>query len=192
MARAKQADAGNRHRPALSSPSRARAGGNSGRPRFPVVSYAEVMDAEVVNTPEIDKSTWGDGPWQDEPDRVDFIAEGFACMAIRNRFGVWCGYVGVPSDHPAYGQDYGSIDAEVHGGLTYAARCSGNICHVPQPGMPHDVWWLGFDCGHGMDIAPAMRANSIYWGLGYCDFGELYRDLNYVRAEILSLARQLK
>ena len=38
-----------------------------------------------------DKTRWADGPWMNEPDRVDFVHAGFACFALRNYMGVWCG-----------------------------------------------------------------------------------------------------
>lgn len=146
----------------------------------------------------VDKSTWGDGPWQTEPDRVDFVHAGFACMALRHpEHGHWCGYVGVPREHPAYGKDAMDVEASFHGGLNYAAPCEGSICHVPQPGMPDDVWWLGGDFSHAFDLAPGSaaflrrvmpaemtaRRDSIL-----C---EVYRDLPYVRHEIGRLAEQL-
>jgi hypothetical protein len=155
--------------------------------------------SETIETPVIDKSTWGPGAWQDEPDRVDFVHAGFACMALRrDTMGNWCGYVGVPREHPAYGKDYNDVDVEVHGGLTYANHCQAPICHVPEPGMPDDVFWLGFDCAHAGDLSPAMEARMRAYniptlqGREFGAFREVYRDLPYVRAEIESLAEQLR
>jgi hypothetical protein len=118
---------------------------------------------ETIETPAIDKSTWGSGPWQSEPDRVDFVAHGFACLALRNdRLGQWCGYVGVGPDHPFHGRSHDEIDGEIefHGGLSYAGACEGYICHVPAPGMPADVWWLGGDFAHVRDHAPGLAARE--------------------------------
>src|SRR6476646_948456 len=115
--------------------------------------------SETIPDLTIDKSTWGDGPWQSEPDRVEFVHAGFACLLLRNpRIGQLCGYVGVPREHPAYGRDYNGVDVEVHGGLTYANKCQGYVCHVPADGMPEDVWWLGFDAGHAWDLTPGLNA----------------------------------
>ncbi len=33
----------------------------------------------------VDKTGWGDGPWNDEPDRVDFHHAGFACLLLPGR-----------------------------------------------------------------------------------------------------------
>lgn len=96
-----------------------------------------------------DKSSWGPGPWQDEPDKVQWRDEatGLPCLAVRNHMGNWCGYVGVDQSHPWHGKGYddpvgectsectvsedytshyshsisGIID--VHGGLTFADAC---------------------------------------------------------------------
>src|SRR5215471_11840288 len=135
------------------------------------------------------KSEWGPGPWNDEPDREDFEHAGFPCFALRNHWGAWCGYVGVPPGHPSHGMPYDGVPVEVHGGLTYAASCNPPICHVPKPGEPEDIWWLGFDCGHAWDVMPGMVAferrmhieaelrERTYWD-------ETYRDLAFVKAEI--------
>lgn len=151
--------------------------------------------SETHSETHIDKSTWGDGPWQKEPDRKEWRDKetGLNCMAIRNiGGGVWCGYVGVSSSHPAYGKDYYDVDVDVHGGLTYANKCSGKICHVPEPGEPDDIWWLGFDCGHCFDFAPAMVARLREIGsVHQFNLDEIYRDLEYVEEQCTKLASQL-
>lgn len=130
-----------------------------------------------------DKTNWKRGPWDNEPDRVDFIHEGFSCFILRNNSGNWCGYVGVPNTHRFYGKSYDDPDVSVHGGLTYAAKCAGHICHIPEPGMPDDVWWLGFDTAHAGDTTPA-------YDFGLHEFST-YKDMNYVIAQTKSLAEQL-
>lgn len=133
-----------------------------------------------------DRSHWARGEWDTEPDRVDFIHAGFSCFVLRNHVGNWCGYVGVPREHPAYEQEYDDVNVDVHGGLTYAGKCSPPICHVPEPGMPDDVWWFGFDTGHYDDLSPALS--------GYRDFVvdyETYRTVAYTRDETERLAEQL-
>ncbi len=146
-------------------------------------------------TVTIDKSGWGAGEWQNEPDRLDFIHAGFACMALRHtRFGHWCGYVGVPREHPYYGKPYDEPDVEFHGGLTYANRCNADICHVPEPGMPDDVWWLGGDFAHCNDMSPGINAvlASLPGGTSRPHDWQVYRALPYVRSQIEGLAEQLK
>lgn len=138
-----------------------------------------------------DKSEWGPGPWQDEPDKAVWVDEatGLDCMIHRSRGGALCGYVGVADHHPAFGKHYSDVDVVVHGGLTYADKCNEDdpegICHVPAPGRPHDVWWFGFDCAHGRDVLPQMNDT-----VGLRRY-QTYRDFGYVKKEVESLAQQL-
>lgn len=148
------------------------------------------MTPEQLAACRADRSHWSQGPWDTEPDRVDFRHAGFACFLLRNHHGAWCGYVGVPSTHPAHGKNYDDVDVQCHGGLTYSAACDGErICHMPQPGEPDDLWWFGFDCWHFRDASP-LRIESL---ASRCDFpGRSYRTLAYARGETESLAMQLK
>ncbi len=138
------------------------------------------------------------GEWDDEPDKAVWVDEatGLDCMIHRNRMGALCGYVGVPDGHPWYGHDFAEHDELcVHGHLTYSAPCSPTsdpahgICHVPAPGRPHDVWWLGFDCCHAGDLAPSTLL------LGPLPFAPVppdqYRNFAYVRAQVEHLAQQV-
>ena len=147
---------------------------------------------------KIDRTGWEPGPWDNEPDRTDWEHAGLPCFALRNDLGSWCGYTGVPPGHPLYGKDYNAVDVSVHGGLTYCGACSPPICHVPKPGEPDDVWWFGFDCGHFMDVMPGMEARLRRYEIRNRVFTEdsqhpmcQYRTLDYVRAEVNSLAEQL-
>jgi len=142
------------------------------------------------------KSEWGPGPWQDEPDRIEWRhASGLPCLIVRNHMGSLCGYVGVPPEHPFYRQHYDSPVTEnihAHGGLTYSDLCQGLICHKPEPGEERDIWWFGFDCGHYQDVSPGLNATlaAIGSGLRFAA-GETYRPIDYVRAEVDELAEQV-
>ena len=89
------------------------------------------------------RGTWVPGPWDNEPDKVQWKDpySGLPCLAVRGPIGAWCGYVGVGPEHPWYGKDYSkcctlpepcgesycphSPEAQmhVHGGLTFADSC---------------------------------------------------------------------
>lgn len=158
-----------------------------------------MLETIEYKNPAIDKSKWGAGPWQDEPDKKQWQdpATGLACLVVRNRMGALCGYVGVPKSHACYGKGYDAVDVDAHGGLTFADKCSqgreecDGICHKAPEGED-DVWWFGFDCAHACDFIPSMhelradmgRTND-YW----CD--ETYRDFEYVTHRVTSLATQL-
>jgi hypothetical protein len=138
------------------------------------------------------------GPWADEPDKAQWIDEAtdLDCLIVRNMLGALCGYVGVPPGHPWHGVEYDVPDVEVHGGLTFSDSCQEGaedgpgICHVPQPGRPAEVWWLGFDCAHAFDLQPRqadlLAESSKALGLTWT-----YRTFDYVRDECRALARQV-
>jgi hypothetical protein len=139
-----------------------------------------------------EKASWGPGPWQNEPDKEQWQDEatGYACLIKRNHFGALCGYVGLPEGHPWHGEicDDGSI--EVHGGLNYFDFCQEGpegktICHVPAPGEPEPLWWIGFDCAHAWDVSPGLEAmRSIHIP------DSSYKTVAYVKAECARLAEQ--
>lgn len=144
---------------------------------------------------------WPSGEWDDEPDKVHWkdAATGLDCLAVRNpRRGNWCGYVAVTEGHPAFGNGYSDVDADVHGGLTFADFCQETegphrgICHVPFPGEPDRVWWLGFDCAHAWDYCPEdKRLADEKGGCFTIGYDETYRTLGYVRMHCRNLAHQL-
>lgn len=143
---------------------------------------------------------WGPGPWENEPDRIEWRTPGSKLprLAIRGPLGSWCGYVGLPEDHPLHGrkawgtggneeQRHDAIDAlNVHGGITYAEACAGHICHVAREGEPEHVWWLGFDCAHSGDIRPGLGRLPGVFASGQ------YRDVAYIIQQCEVLAAQLE
>lgn len=142
---------------------------------------------------ETAKKDWEEGPWQNEPHRVEFEHAGLRCLVSRNsRMGNWCGYVGVPPKHPYFGKDYNDVDPDVHGGLTYANECAGNICHVSEN---ENLYWFGFDCAHCYDLVPGMRATlrkaMFPETRDEAEKNDVYRDVEYVTAETKKLAEQL-
>jgi hypothetical protein len=152
---------------------------------------------ETVEYRFVEKAGWGPGPWQEEPDKVQWAdgGTGLACLARRNaRNGSWCGYVGVGNAHPAYGKDHTAVDVSVHGGLTYSEACEEDdkeygICHIAGPGEEEPLWWFGFDCAHAWDLLPGLRAQlpeALSWP------GDIYRTLAYVKSECADLAKQLE
>lgn len=145
-----------------------------------------------MKTEKFDKSHFRspmiDGPWNDEPDKANWVDEstGLDCMIVRNPFGALCGYVGVDSSHRFFGEDYDKhYDLECHGGLTYSEDCQegGVVCHVPEPGRPEKIWWFGFDCLHVDDFAPC--------DIGMCLNTATYKTFEYVKAQVTSLAGQI-
>ncbi len=146
----------------------------------------------------IRKAGWPKGEWQSEPDKIQWADEatGLPCLIVRGPHGGLCGYVGLSEDHAYFGKGYDDVPVEVHGGLTFADKChpgedeSKGICHLPGPGEPDHVWWLGFDCAHAGDHSPAYEKyfKSCSWE---ADGHYQYRDVAYVKGQVTALARQL-
>jgi|SRR5438132_7191778 len=130
------------------------------------------------------RKDFGIGPWMNEPDKANWTDKEteLDCMIIRNaEMGNLCGYVGIPLDSKLCKLDYNDIEVNVHGGLTYSGRCNGNICHEAE----EEVYWLGFDCAHFQDLSPGLKFEPL-------TVNSIYRDFNYVKLEVESLAKQLK
>lgn len=126
--------------------------------------------------------------WDSEPDRKHWIdsATGLDCLIVRNPVTyALCGYVGVPEGHPWHGKGYDDVDAEVHGGLTFADACTRHVCHGENGEVVanKDVWWLGFDCAHAWDIIPLL-------GRSFSD--ATYKNIAFVECECRSLAAQIR
>lgn len=146
-----------------------------------------------------DRAEWPAGPWDDEPDRDEWVDKttGLPCIAQRGPVGAWCGYVGVDKTHSWHGVIYHQVApgwthspetlVDVHGGLTYSDVCQPKIgiCHTPTDG-DDDRWWFGFDCAHAFDLAPGLLRI-----LGDHGDRDVYRPLSYVRDQCAQLAAQL-
>lgn len=97
---------------------------------------------------------------------------GHEWMIVHNGNGYRCGYIKVGKNHPWYGLSRDDIDADVHGGLTFA-----------EPDEPCDAgglddgYWVGFDCAHGHDLPDPTLPNR---------HGFLMPDYSNGRAEVRS------
>jgi hypothetical protein len=118
------------------------------------------------------------GPWDNEPDELDFVCCGLQCRIVRHLiFGHLCGYVRVPDKHELQASDYNEIRVDVHGGLTYGGCPDG-----------YQGYWLGFDYHHFPDLAPHCK-----WDMESLEQGDylVYRDMAYVRDQCCKLAQQI-
>ena len=160
------------------------------------------METKTYTTIDRAALGWPAGPWDGEPDKMQWPDKitGLPCLALRHPHrGNWCGYVGVAEGHPIYGKDSDEACFDVHGGVTFAELClpgeteAHGICHVPAPGEPEHVWWLGFDCSHAWDFAPQDKKYEIERGYPYTLMvDQQYRTLAYVQEQCAHLAQQLK
>lgn len=144
---------------------------------------------------KIDKKEWGHGPWENEPDRLEWEHAGLPCLMVRQpSLGHWCGYAAVPLGHPFHGVEYSSC-AEGCDKATkdYVSRKS--IGKAKRQGDWKKVELLKFikkwqrssfykrirndhptyECGWKLDHSPEARI-EIHGGLtysGFCDGGRI-------------------
>jgi hypothetical protein len=133
---------------------------------------------------QIDRTNWPSGPWDDEPDELEFEHAGFPCMLYRSQVsGTLCGYVGVPQKHAVFRLSKEFVPAHAHGGITWAGR----IQEKPS------LWCVGFDTAHGFDRMPAIEATLIGIGFPPRVPSEMntYRNIDYVQDECIRLAEEL-
>lgn len=169
---------------------------------------------EYIDETSIDKSTWGPGPWQDEPDKREWVQGDFICQALRHkRYGNFCGYVGVDERHRLHGEGYdfeipidekfesrkfdgdrtniidllcASLAREGHVRLSLYCDVHWGLtfANTFPDGEWPGHWFFGFDCGHCDDLQPGMKTRF--------DGHGKYRALGYVQHEIGRLAEQLE
>lgn len=158
----------------------------------------------------IDRSTWGSGPWDGEPDREQWSdpVTGYPCLAIRCDLGGWAGYIGVYPDHPAFGEkvddvpgnvcDYGHTDEirfiepwpEDPNAIVDESDPKGSVMRVVR--MPDYLWWFGFDFLHAGDLIPSMN-DIIKKTKGLCGERQLgtYKDIAHVKKTCAAIALAL-
>lgn len=71
----------------------------------------EQIERMEWDNPTLNKRDWplraSLSPWLNEPDKVQFMSSaGYPCLIVRSHHGAFCGYVAVPSTHPAFGYSY--------------------------------------------------------------------------------------
>lgn len=165
------------------------------------------------------KAAWGPGPWQDEPDRLEWKDErtGLACLISRNmHFGNLCGYVGVPPMHPYFGWDRSDDIKLAPGDLEDTTvddiGTLDAFIYMLQGGPSHGTIPLSMTmkAHHGITFSGSIDDSPLWWfgfdcghawdvapavertlpPLGIPD--RKYRDIEYVRKEVTALAFQLR
>lgn len=141
-------------------------------PKIELYSFEE--DFKALKKAFKEGKTIHKGPWDNEPNEFSFIDEvtKLECIILRNmELGHLCGYVVFPE-----GKDYDLDSLSVHGGVTYSdyqSRCDNKYC-------------IGFDCAHYDDWSPYIMfrlfSNSV---------DSTYKDIEFVKAECIKLAKQL-
>ena len=121
--------------------------------------------------------------------------KGYSYIVLFQPLGFRCGYVQIPFWHKLYECDYEECGITCHGGLTYGDH------RLLDQYFPH-VYWIGFDCAHGCDLADIQSVEK-YYGEGSAawinpivnkendDFVQV-RDLDYCITQCRNIIEQLK
>ena len=161
------------------------------------------MASEIKTNIFVDRSKWGPGPWDKEPDEWFWYDEStsYLCLVRRHPIaGTLCGYVGVGQGNPLFKKAYDPANIteeefdtwnnlQVHGGVSFVGKIrwgSDEMSPETRPGeLPpnNGCWWVGFDCTHFGDGGPGE------WTVGGL---EDYKGFNYVRDQVTLLALQLE
>lgn len=138
---------------------------------------------------KIDRTDWPAGPWDGEPDRIEWRHRGFPCLMLRNAYGGWCGYVGVSPEHPLHGVEYNQPSPALETALerrkqtpvgespgmgVYIALLSGEVRPTPDLALSvHGGITYSNKCSGGICHVPeAGETDDIFWfgfDCGHCD-----------------------
>lgn len=152
-----------------------------------------------------------------EGDRRDWTAHGLPCRMYRNRSHAWCGYVGVPKDHPWFGKSYSDrveaperllkrdIDVDKVGAINLL--CSSMSEDDLKAGICDIVLLIDVHGGltYSDNRCPGHDDEGLWWfgfDCSHCDdvsprydrdgeHGKVYRTADWVGRECESLAAQL-
>lgn len=84
----------------------------------------------------------------------DIFDEGLRFIIMRGPYH-WCGYIGIPIDHPLAGFSYEDIlFISAHGGLTFADKGKNE--------WPVNYYWYGWDYGHLGDYSHFNEKNFVF------------------------------
>jgi hypothetical protein len=163
---------------------------------------------------QVDRSAWGDGPWDAEDiDREQWAdpMTGYACLAIRSDLGTWAGYVAVGHEHPAFGLELDNLPA--HYGINWTGYNDDVHFITPPPEnenacvdendpksvlevirMPDHLWFFGFDTAHAGDLIPSVDYVLKRMTRNPCGERQLgvYRDIGFVKKCCAEIASALK
>jgi hypothetical protein len=130
---------------------------------------------------EVDRQGWAEGPWDHEPDQLEWLEQGVYCCLSRQRVtGRWQGYIALPETHLWHKSSYRSLNKHfgdklpAHGGVSYSRFRGSYPFRYADVSKEH--WIIGYNCGHLGDLQPGIQARNpdplLYLGL-------VYRNLSY-------------
>jgi len=165
---------------------------------------------------QVDRSDWAKGPWDNEPDVLEWSDEvtGLDCAILRMPWnGALNGYVAVPEGHPLHGKGYSDRVKVPEGAMERSVNITQDIGHIrlftASIGISDDKQEAALDlllfCHGGLTYAKSSTDGSWWFGFDaqHCDDAEpkggrawatdaVYRDMPYMKAQCERLAWQIK
>ncbi|UVI38401.1 hypothetical protein [Qipengyuania spongiae] len=190
------------------------------RPVSYPVAHATITALQVYHNPERKPS--GDGPWNDEADKVSWVDDetGLGCIMLRQTDGTISGYVGVGPAHPLFGYEADAVpvgvSGTVHGGVTYGRECEANRFERRAQGKPRQE---RYTVCHTTFVRTIQEYRTVrtteddfdhedHWWFGFDTShpgdlvpkarhdqrhqGDVYRDQGFVYMNCIALARKLR
>ena len=105
------------------------------------------------------KASWGEGPWQNEPDRVEWRYGDVPCLLVRNRWARGAVTQGSTPGIPPTAKLPRRRGDPTHSGSRTPTSAPPH-CHVPRAAGRPSRLRIGFDCGHLHDLSPACAQRS--------------------------------
>ena len=183
------------------------------------VADTSITALQVYHNP--DRRPSGDGPWNNEADKVSWIDNetGLGCIMLRQKNGTISGYVGVSPEHPLFGYEADAVPVgvsnTVHGGVTYGKACEVNRFERRAHGQPRQE---RYTICHTTYVRTVQEYRTVrttqdefhedLWWLGFdtdhpgdlvpnsrygeSRKGDVYRNQSFVYSNCIELARKLK
>lgn len=98
---------------------------------------------------KIDRSSWGSGPWDNEPDFHVVRYRGYKIVLSRSNLGNWRAYIGVPLKSKWARKEYYD-QINVVGGVTWSET------ELPWGESEEGMFYIGFDYAHSNDFIPGL------------------------------------
>lgn len=158
----------------------------------------------------MDKSSWPNGVWRLEPDKMLWIDSetGYECLIRRVRdLTTLCVYVGIQKDHPLHGTQLVQFRKDeslfnyfnnTHNNITMAIPCKkfqeepgpddkiGRAYYENLP-EPTEIWYIGTDMINNYDVIPIISDDP-----NDNTEDRTYRDIDYAYDVVTKLAADLK
>lgn len=152
--------------------------------------------SNVIFLEWLNKKSFPQGAWMQEPDLCSWEHHEMACIIIRDMsLGVWKGFVGVATEHIFYSKSIKeilnmeeAIDAffSIYGGICSAGPLIKKYKHYSR-----NLWWVGIETSHGSDFMPLLKLDCQNTDVMSVIGEQTYKNFVFIRRETNKLAKSM-